>query len=181
MVAAVLACPLPDATLLEAYRQRGAFTDCYRTTTPGIVTLEHFVHAFYVSPLFKVERLILAKAVSLPSTDAEAGELAAGRRGDFAAWRVEARTERELLLTDVRGRTRSWLMVSREASTPGKTNLWFGSAIVPETDPASGKPRLGLVFRLLGGFHRWYSVALLASARRGLSAGQRELNHRRSR
>jgi hypothetical protein len=85
---------------------------------PHRVTQARYVEAFYTTPLFKVERLLLAWFAARPSTDAEAQRLAAGEIATFAAWSVEAREADQLLLCDFKGRTRSWLM-----STPGGLTL----------------------------------------------------------
>ncbi|MEN8205628.1 MAG: hypothetical protein ABFS24_06420 [Pseudomonadota bacterium] len=127
--------------------------------------------AFYTTRVFKLERLILKLAVSRPSTDAQAKQLAAGSIDTFAAWDVEARSENQLLMCDFRSRTRSWLMVVPMESTGGtRTRLYFGSAVVPVRNSRTGKVTLGFVFRALLGFHRVYSVVLLSAARSRLEA-----------
>jgi hypothetical protein len=166
-------CELPETALLQKYRQCGAFTDCYVTAIPRRVSHAEYVEAFYTTALFKVERAILARLASKPSIDAEARLLADGSLGSFAAWSVEARGIDQLLLADFRGRTRSWLMVLPERSGTGleRTNLYFGSAVVPVSGK-SGTPGLGWIFRLLMGFHVLYSRALLAAARSRLARGR---------
>jgi hypothetical protein len=163
-MAAIRSCELPPEALLRKYQQGGGFADCYVAEVAGAVSQAQFVEAFYTTALFKVERLILARAVAKPSTDAQAAALAGGTAESFAAWRVEGRDARQLLLADYRGRTRSWLMTAPTAgSGSGATRLYFGSAVVPVAGPA-GERRLGLVFQLLLGFHRVYSRALLRAA-----------------
>lgn len=159
-------CELPEAALLRRYQRDGAFADCYVTVIARRASHAEFVEAFYTTALFKVERTILARLVSKPSTDADVRQLADGTRDSFAAWNVEARSPDQLLLSDFRGRTRSWLMVACEASgtAPQHTNLYFGSAVVPAIGK-SGTPSLGPVFSLLLGFHTLYSRALLSAAR----------------
>jgi hypothetical protein len=118
--------------------------------------------------VFKLERWLLAALVAKPSTDRQARELAQGRIVEFAAWRVERRDGGQLLLSDFRGRTRSWLMA--EPLTGGeqtRTRLHFGSAVVPVAG-SSGEPRLGFAFSALLGFHKLYSRILLSAARRRL-------------
>lgn len=151
-------CPLPPNALLRAYQLDGGYADCYSTDLPLAVTHGRYVEAFYTTPLFKTERLILRLAIGKPSTDAQARQLAAGTLDAFAAWTVEKRADDQLLLADIYGRTRSWLMVEPIA---GGTRLYFGSAVVP-------RARQRRSFGLLLGFHRLYSKALLASARRRL-------------
>lgn len=163
-------CELPHGALLRGYLRGGAYADCYVTEIARPVTHAEYVAAFYTTPLFKLERLILAWLVHRPSTDAQAGALAAGTLDTFAAWNVESRADDQLLLSDFRGRTRSWLMVeeARINGEPG-TRLYFGSAVVPVTETKSGHETPGIGFRALLGFHKLYSRALLQSAKARLT------------
>lgn len=147
---------LPADALLQEYVRSGAYTDCYSTHTQVAVSLADYVTAFYTTWLFKLERYILRVAVSRPSTDTEARQVAAGDTDRFAAWTVEARSEHQLLMCDFQGRTRSWFMVSG-------TQLFFGSAVVPAIVTKSR-------FRFLLGLHRLYSRALLQVARSRLQS-----------
>jgi hypothetical protein len=165
----VTACALPTGALLARLAQNGAYTDCYATDLPGHVTHAHYVAAFYTTPLFKVERFILKHAMSRPATDDDSRRLADGTSTRFSAWTVEARAPDQLLLCDVTGRTRSWLMVAPVAGPApdglaGGTRLYFGSAVVPLRGANGGAPYMGWGFRALLGFHKLYSVALLRSA-----------------
>ncbi len=163
-------CPLPDGALLATYQRAGAFTDCYAVDMPGAISHARYVAAFYTTLVFKLERLILKWAVSRPSSDAQAGQLAAGEIDSFAAWRVESRAENQLLLADLRGRTRSWLMTAPiETRNGAGTRLYFGSAVVPEQTTGAGKPTLGPVFGALLGVHRIYSQVLLHAAKTRLA------------
>ena len=162
--------PLPDSALLARYQRDGAYVDCYASDLGFAITQVQFVTAFYTTWLFKLERLILKWTLSRPSSDAQAAELAAGRIDEFAAWRVEARAPDQLLLTDLYGRTRSWLMVA--ALESGGTRLYFGSAVVPRAQSPGARPALGIGFRALLGFHKLYSLALLAAARTRLRAAR---------
>ncbi|MEO7152826.1 MAG: hypothetical protein ABIX46_14105 [Burkholderiaceae bacterium] len=158
---------LPPGALLGRYRDDGAYTDCYVTDLQHAVSQADYVEAFYGTALFKLERWLLAQVLALPSTDAQARELAAGTRSGFAAWKVEARTPDQLLLCDVRGRTRSWLMSAPVASglgAGGSTRLYFGSAVVPAATGRGGRPRMGGAFRALLGLHRLYARSLLRAA-----------------
>jgi hypothetical protein len=166
---AVQPCPLPDISLLSRYRlQSGPYTDCYSTEIAGTVSQAQFVAAFYTTWVFKLERTILKWAVARPSTDAQAALLAQGRLDAFAAWTVEDRREDQLLLCDMHGRTRSWLMAVPDASGD-RTRLYFGSAVVPAKGSESGAD-IGTGFRLLLGFHKIYSRVLLKAAVRRLQA-----------
>ncbi|MGH8241864.1 MAG: hypothetical protein ACRETY_00780 [Steroidobacteraceae bacterium] len=131
------------------------------------MTHAEFVEAFYTTALFKLERWILQFAAALPSTDGEARALARGERDSFAAWTVEARAPDQLLMRDVTGRTRSWLMVAK-AGQPSGTRLYFGSVVVPVLDPKTGRTSLGPVHGRLLGFHKLYSRLLLRAAARKL-------------
>jgi len=165
-MAGVSPCELPAHALLQRYRTAQGFADCYAVEVDRNVSLEQFITAFYTTPLFKVERVILKWAARRPSTDAEAKSLAAGERETFAAWRVAAREPSQILLADFTGRTCSWLMV--EPLEAGRTRLYFGSGIVPKVDRKSGQASMGIAFTALLGFHKLYSRALLAAARKRL-------------
>jgi hypothetical protein len=132
------------------------------------VSHAEFVEAFYTGGLFKVERFLLRVLISKPSTDLQARQLAAGELDEFAAWRVEARAVDQLLLRAVDGRTRSWLMVSA-ADVPGHTRLYFGSAVLPMANKATGEAKFGMLFHALLRFHNWYSRALLRAAAKRLN------------
>jgi hypothetical protein len=164
-------CALPADSLLRRYVDGVAYTDCYRAALAFPVSFPTYVEAFYSTPLFKLERLVLRMAVARGSTDAQARELGNGTREDFAAWTVEARAEQQLLLRDFLGRTRSWLMIAPvEASGMDSCWLYFGSAVVPAGTVGAAQPSLGTGFTALLGAHRLYSRALLGAARRRLRA-----------
>jgi hypothetical protein len=163
------ACELPAGALLRHYADQGAYADCYRLDIDLSVTHADYVEAFYTTPVFKLERLLLGWFVSRPSTDAKARLLALEQATEFAAWHVEARVTDQLLMCDMARRTRSWLMCERREG--GGTTLYFGSAVVPVVDKRSGQRRMGALFRALLGFHRLYSHVLLRSAAARLNRG----------
>lgn len=150
--------PVPEGSFLGAYARKGAFTDCYATTVPGTVNLPELVFAFYTTPLFKVERWLLSKALRISSSDPQALQLAEAASDRFSAWAVEHRSDNEILLDA--GQTRSWLSVRRHTPPDTSTTLLFGSVVVPMRQ--GGK--FGPAFHLLLGFHRLYSRLLLSSA-----------------
>ncbi len=158
-------CDLPADALLLSYREAGAYTDCYAADFAGPVSQADYVEAFYTTWVFKLERFLLAWFVSRPSTDQQASALASGEANSFAAWDVEGRTANQLLMCDLNGRTRSWLMSVTPAhvGTDG-TRLYFGSAVVPTLDAKSGRKTMGWIFRALLGFHKLYSRVLLRAA-----------------
>ena len=163
-------CELPESAFLRAY-QSHAYVDCFAADIALPVSLEQFVAAFYTTSLFKLERRILKWAVSKPSTDDEARQLAAGSIVEFAAWYVEERAPNQLLLSDMNNRTRSWLMIAPAPSSDSPaTRLYFGSAVVPTRNRRSGNAEMGFAFRALLGFHKLYSVALLRAAASKLHA-----------
>jgi hypothetical protein len=159
----IQACELPDDALLRRYLSRGAYADCYVTEVARVISHAEYVEAFYTTAVFKMERLLLSWFIARPSTDAQAGELASGKRISFAAWSVEAREPDQLLLSDFQGRTRSWLM-SAPASNSRTTRLFFGSALVPIVNRRTGEARMGSAFRALLGFHKLHSRILLRAA-----------------
>lgn len=169
---AVAPFPLPEDSLLDRYRRAGAYTDCYRASLMRPVSLAEFVEAFYTGRLFTIERLILAVILSKVSSDEQAKQLANAETEHFSAWRVESRTDNQLLLCDVFGHTRSWLMCAGGSAGAAETHVYFGSAVIPRLDPDSGRPSFGLAFHLLGSFHRLYSRALLWQALSGLRSGE---------
>jgi hypothetical protein len=155
---AIEARPLPPDSLLARHSQASDTTDCYACEVPGEVGLEAFVEAFYTSAGFLPERLILG-LIGRGARDADARALARGEATRYAAWTVEARTERELLLADYLGHTRSWLMA--EPLDGGRTRLCFGSGI-------KWRGKGDRLFRALLPFHAAYSRVLLGAAVRGL-------------
>jgi hypothetical protein len=155
--------PLPEAALLQRYATREhCYTDCFSVDVSSNVSLSQVITAFYTAPLFRVERLILKIAAKRPSTDQDVSNLADTLTTTFAAWSVEGREDDQILLKDMAGRTRSWLMVR---SSPIGTTLYFGSAVTPPEN----ETELGFIFKALLGFHKVYSKALLRGAQKSLS------------
>ncbi len=164
-------CNLPDGSLLQTYSNDGAYTDCYATGVNRKITLPDYLRAFYTTVPFRMERTILSWAIAKPSTDGDVDLLAEGRVDRFAAWTVEARCDDQILLSDYRGRTRSWLMCRPSGSDDAEsTRLYFGSAVVPTRTGESDELRLGKTISALLLFHKLYSRILLSSARVRLSA-----------
>lgn len=162
---------LPENALLRTYAGDVNYTDCFTTTIARNVSHAEFITAFYTTLLFRTERVILKWAANKPSTDAEAKRLSEGELDCYAAWYVESRAKNQLLMCDFRDRTRSWLMVEPPSDGGGtSTRLYFGSAVVPGRDPTSNNTFAGFSFRILLGFHKIYSVALLYSARSRLAS-----------
>jgi hypothetical protein len=157
---------LPDGALIDKYRHGGHYTDCFMVELRQVITLEQFVEAFYTTWVFKLERGIIRAFLRKRSSDAQARALARGESEQFAAWTVEERTPYQLLMRDLWGSTRSWLMAAGRG--PVITRLYFGSAVVGKATSEGGKPRMGLKYRAMLGFHTLYSRVLLGAAVRKL-------------
>ncbi len=153
---------VPSDRLISPFKDMvGHHTDAYFADIAQEISLPELIQAFYTSPLFKAERLVLRLAARAPSSDADAAALAAGSSQHFAVWTVEARSDTDILLADKGGRTKSWLAVEPLESG---TRVWFGSVVVPVMK--AGKAELGPVFTSLMGVHALYSRALLGVAAR---------------
>lgn len=163
--------PVPDDALLKTYRGGphpelwDAYADCFSAFVDRPVSLAAFVIAFYTTPVFRLERLILRVAIGAASTDEDARQVAGDERDTFAAWRVGARTETQLLMCDRYDQTRSWFCVTPQGSAG--TLLQFGSGIVARRS-ATGEKRMSPTFGMLLWFHKLYSRILLGSAVRRL-------------
>jgi hypothetical protein len=163
---------VPEDSLLKTYRggarpgRWGEHGDCFSVSVGKTVSLADFVFAFYTSPVFRIERLILRMLVHASSTDAEARAVANGSGDTFAIWRVGDRTETQLLMCDRYERTRSWFRVAPVDG--GGTTLQFGSAVAVARESQTGTKSLGGGFRLLLGFHVLYSQVLLHAAKIGV-------------
>jgi hypothetical protein len=163
---------VPEESLLVTYRggvhpeRWGTYGDCFAVTVDRVVNLAEFVFAFYSSPVFRIERLMLRVLVGAPSSDSDARAVAGGSAGSFAVWYVGERTATQLLMCDRYERTRSWFRVVPMSG--GRTLLQFGSAVAARGVPTRSGSRGGGVFRLLLGFHVLYSQALLHAAKLGV-------------
>jgi hypothetical protein len=163
---------VPDDSLLRTYRG-GARPDCWRgsgdcfaVSVDRVVSLAEFVFAFYTSPIFRIERLLLGIFAGAPSTDTEARLLAEGSGMSFAIWRVGERTATQLLMCDRYERTRSWFRVV--PLKDGKTLLQFGSAVASRSGDRPGSRMRVSPFYLLLKVHVVYSQLLLHAAKRGV-------------
>jgi hypothetical protein len=160
-MAPIVSSPLPSGSLLARHAKPGDHGDCYTIDVPHAVPLAAFVEAFYTSAGFRPERLVLA-LIGRGGNAADARALARGETGRFAAWRVEASGDSELLLSDFLGRTRSWLAVV--SLGPAATRLHFGSGIRRREGRGPGARIERALFRLLLPGHAVYSRVLLRSA-----------------
>lgn len=74
---------LPAESLLQSYREAGAYTDCYWIEITAAVAQADYVEAFYTTWVFRLERRLLAWFIARPSTDAQARALGRGGRDTF--------------------------------------------------------------------------------------------------
>jgi len=166
---------LPHEALLHQYKLAGSYTDCYFMDVQRYVASSEYIEAFYTTPLFKLERVILTLLTAKPSSDLQAKQLALGEITTFSAWCVEQRTENQLLLCDITGRTRSWLMCTPPTGA-SSTRLYFGSAVTPKHTSAAGENSFGFLFHALSGFHQLYTRLLMRSALSALSSQRHTLH-----
>ena len=93
--------PPPDDSLIAPFgKAPGHYADAFTTELDAPISLQDLITAFYTSPLFRAEHLVLR----LAGRGGAAGELdalAAGQGARFAAWSVQARKDGEMLLADV--------------------------------------------------------------------------------
>lgn len=142
---------LPSDAFLNRYQEQGSYTDCFSVLAQRGINLRELMAAFYTTPLFRSERLILS-VMGIKNSDQQLQDMIDGESDAFAAWAVEQRDKDQILLKDLHGRTCSWLMCKPES--PEQTRLYFGSAVV-----VSNMQRGWLI-----GLHRFYSVRLLTAA-----------------
>ena len=165
-MAQVIATNLPKSAFLNAYEERaGVYTDCFQTQLPKGITLERYINAFFNTWLFRIERAILSFAAKKPASDADIARLADGTSNTMAAWQVERRDADQILLEVPQTPIRTWLMRGDDGDA---TQLYFGSAILPEAVDRKGNPKMPFLFKALLGFHKLYARALLYSAKRAL-------------
>ncbi|MEM9351190.1 MAG: hypothetical protein AAGA47_13100, partial [Pseudomonadota bacterium] len=141
--------------LISRYSGGGSHVDAYAVTTAEPVELSDYVSAFFQTPVFRLERRLL----SFGGHASDAGQvlaLAEGTGEAMAAWRVEDRSDRELLLTVPGTPIRTWLAVD-------EAQVWFGSAVLADE---TGK--IAFAARALMPFHAFYSRLLLSLAARAL-------------
>ena len=157
----------PGSFLHKIAQQDGVYTDCFEVGIAADVAFADYIAAFYTTPIFKAERVVLRPFAQSPSTDVEARELGEGKTDRFAVWRMQERSDNQLLMWE--GRTSSWFMLVPASPEKGSnTRLMFGSVVLPVKDKNTGVLRMGFGFKALLGAHKLYSRILLSSARRHL-------------
>jgi hypothetical protein len=137
----------------------------FKRNSPKGVTLESYINAFFNTWLFRIERMILNTAAKKPASDEDIARLAQGTSNTMSAWQVERRDADQILFEVPQTPIRTWLMRSGEGE---KTQLYFGSAILPDAVDRNGNAKMPFLFHALLGFHKLYARALLFSAKRAL-------------
>jgi hypothetical protein len=169
---------LPEDSLLKTHRgavhpeRWGKYGDCFSVRVDRVASLADLVFAFYTSPLFRIERLLLRVLAGAPAGDADAHALAQGSATTFSIWYTGERSATQLLMCDRYERTRSWFRVV--PLNGGGTLLQFGSAVAARPGKAAASAS-SAVFRLLLGFHILYSQLLLSAAKMGVMRNSRRL------
>lgn len=168
MMTPVAQVPVPKGSFLDKVGQGdGVYTDCFEVEIAADISFADYITAFYTTPLFKAERLLLRVFARAPSTDAEARQVGQGDADRFVLWRKVERGENQLLMRA--GRTSSWFMlVPQTTEHQVLTKLMFGTVVLPVMNPETGQTRLGPGFELLLWPHKFYSRCLLSAARRRL-------------
>ena len=160
------ACCLPKIALLAAYLHQADYIDCFVVDVEGSVSLTDYIFAFYTSPTFKSERILLGILLRMPSTDDDAYRLAHAASDRFAAWHVEQRSDNQILLCDYQKRSRSWLMAMplTQTGTNIVTRLYFGTAMMPIEKTEIGRALGRSIIWSLTWFHKIYARKLLQAA-----------------
>jgi len=165
----IKAAAIPDGGLINSYAiQAGCYTDCFVAEISQDVTLSDFILAFFNTPVFRLERLLLGLFASRPSTDDDVANLASGAGNSLALWKVDARDDNQLIMSVGSGPIRSWLMVVSDQTAAHTSQLYFGSAVLPVEIGPNGKPKIGKSFRIFHGVHKFYTRLLLWSTVRRL-------------
>ena len=160
---------IPENGFLNAYDLKsGCYTDCFCIDVPGSINFPTYVYAFFNTPVFKLERVLLRLLASSPSSETDVANLASGTSDVLSMWNVEERNENQMLMSVGNGPIRTWLMCSSSDISSGTTRLFFGSAVLPTRRDASGDHKMGRSFHILLGFHKIYSRILLWSAKQKL-------------
>lgn len=160
--------PLPEDSYLRDYGPKtGSYTDCFYLDVKRDVLLGDYIRAFFNTPIFRLERVILATFLGAGSSRQDVLDLASGAGTKLAAWQMEERSDDQILLAVTDGPVRTWLMVGQSPEGKG-TRLYFGSAVVPMATNDQGEPEIGDVYKRFMGFHKLYSRILLKSAARKL-------------
>lgn len=170
-MASVKTTSLPEESFLQSYQaQDGGYADCFvlEGGEPNAPILGDYIFAFFNSPIFRLERVLLKTFLSAPSSTADVEALAFGGGVRLASWQLEERAEDQILLAVKNTPVRTWLMVSPPSPEGGPARIYFGTALVPTERDKAGNPTIPAMYRRFIFFHRAYSKLLLWSAGLGL-------------
>lgn len=118
----------PDGALINAYASiPGGYIDSFYVDVPGEVTLSEYILAFFNTPIFRMERLVLGLIPSGRSSSQSIVDLASGSGDKMSGWKTEAREDNQLLLAAGDGPVRTWLMVQSAQTDEDSSRLYFGS------------------------------------------------------
>lgn len=155
--------PLPPSSLIYEFATvQGGYCDCYYADTKGDADLQSYIDVFFGTWVFRLELKILSMFGLNRDSPDQVKLLAEDRVRTLAAWKVEDRTETDLLLAVGTGPIRTWLRI--EAGPENAVRLYFGSALLPMGVDRHGRPRLDVTSVILLPFHRLYSRILLRAA-----------------
>ncbi|MFT6557059.1 hypothetical protein [Sneathiella sp.] len=159
---------IPDSSYMQVYdKTPGCQTDAFCFKVDFSVSLEHFIHAFFDSPIFRLERLLIRILTRKQAGLIQVKKLASGTEKTFAVWQVAKRSNREILMKVGTGPIRSWLAAYPDQE--GRTSLYFGSAVLPTKGGKNGSQQVGFLFQATAWFHEFYSRLLLQSAAKNLA------------
>lgn len=159
----------PDAALIREYaRLPGGYVDCFYADVGGRVTLSDYIEAFFSTPVFRAERLMLNLTANGRSNRQSASELASGSSDKMAIWTTQARDDAQILMIAGNGPVFTWLMVEEAQTDAFSSRLYFGSAVLPTATGKDGTPKMAAGFRVFLGLHIFYSRLLLWWAARDL-------------
>ena len=163
----VIATTLPKSAFLNDYEHRaGVYTDCFQTELPQRRHSRELHQRIF-------QHMALSHRTHDPQHSREKASLrrryrAIGARHVKHNVRLagfERRDADQILLEVPQTPIRTWLMRSSEGE---KTQLYFGSAILPDAVDRNGNAKMPFLFHALLGFHKLYARALLFSAKRAL-------------
>ncbi|MGB0960250.1 MAG: hypothetical protein ACPGVK_08370, partial [Halocynthiibacter sp.] len=108
-------------------------------------------------------------------SDRDLLHLASGDGDQFAMWRVEARTDCQILMRVGESPIRTWLMLDEQTAREeeGRLRLYFGSSVLPKGHDGEGRPKVGAIYDVFSGFHKLYSKVLLWSAMHKLKSNMK--------
>jgi len=162
--------PLLENSLLQALAlETGAYADCFEATVAcdmaSDAAFKRFVFLFFDSPVFRIERAILRLSGKASRHQSDPAALARGETDVFAVWRVERRTDSEILMGVPDTAIRTWLALHKDGA---EARLRFGSAILMQ----EGSDAPHWIYRVTLQGHLLYSRLLLRAAVSGWARGK---------